>query len=81
MSGRLALEAAASAGDQIEDENAERDHEKEVNEAAGDVETESQDPQNENDYEDGPEHGVLLRPAAPQGRTPGRTLKPFELGS
>jgi hypothetical protein len=51
---------AASAGDEVEDEYDERYHQQQMDEAAGNVEAESEQPQDQNNYEDGPEHFIPL---------------------
>src|SRR5260370_34959244 len=43
-------------GDQVDDQDDHGNDEKEVNQAACDVEAEAKNPQNEQDYKDSPEH-------------------------
>jgi hypothetical protein len=46
----------ASSGYQIKDQDDQRNHQQEMNEAAGDVKTESEKPENQQDHEYCPEH-------------------------
>ena len=45
-----------ASADQVDDQDDHSDDEKEVDQAAGDVEAETQDPQNQQNYKDSPEH-------------------------
>ena len=51
---------ATSAGDEVDDKDDQPHHEKKVNQAATDVEAESQEPQNQNDDKDCPKHGYTF---------------------
>jgi hypothetical protein len=46
--------------DQVDDQDDHGDDEKKVNQAAGDVEAETQEPQDQNDYKNCPEHRILF---------------------
>jgi hypothetical protein len=60
----LASPAAPAAGDQVEDQNDQRYNQQKVNQAAGYMEAETQQPQNQENYENCPKHGCAL--SAPQ---------------
>jgi hypothetical protein len=45
-----------ASGDQLDDKHYYRDHQEDVNQTAGDVETEAQKPQDQQDYENRPKH-------------------------
>jgi hypothetical protein len=49
----------AAAGDKVDDENDDRNHEEQVDEAACDVQAEAEEPEDNKDYEDCPEHGGI----------------------
>ena len=51
---------AATARDQIDDQHNQGDHQQEVNQATRDVEAEAQQPHNQQDHKNGPEHGDPL---------------------
>lgn len=57
-------ENAPSSGHQVEDQDRERNHEQQVNQAARDVEAEAQEPQKQNEYENCPKH-IHLASALP----------------
>jgi hypothetical protein len=46
-----------AAGEKVEDKNDDRNHEKQVDEAARDMQAEAEKPEDNEDYEDCPEHG------------------------
>src|SRR5215472_15799534 len=46
----------AAPGDELDNQHHDRDHQQEVDQAARNVETETQYPQNEKNHEDRPEH-------------------------
>ena len=52
-----ASESAAASGEQVEDQDDYGHDQQKVNESAGDMEAETEEPQNQHDYEDCPEHG------------------------
>jgi hypothetical protein len=49
-------QGASSARNQVEDQNYDCDDDQEVNQGATDVESEAEQPQNEENYEDCPKH-------------------------
>ncbi len=51
-----ASEVAPSSGQQVEDQDNHRYHQQEVNQAAGNMKAEAQEPQNQNDDKNCPEH-------------------------
>jgi hypothetical protein len=53
---RLASSTAPPSDHQVEDQNAHGYDQKNVNQAAGDVETKTQEPQNEKNYKNRPKH-------------------------
>jgi hypothetical protein len=54
--GHSALQSATASGDQVDDQNDQRDHQQKVNQAAGYVKAEAQNPQDQKDDENCPEH-------------------------
>jgi hypothetical protein len=56
----LASVIAPSSCHQIEDKDDECNYQEKVNQAAGNMETEAQEPQNKNDYKNRPKHGFSL---------------------
>jgi hypothetical protein len=52
----LASEITAPPGDQVDDQDNERYDQQKVNQAAGDMEAETQQPENEKDDKDCPKH-------------------------
>jgi hypothetical protein len=60
----------APAGHEVDDEDHERDYEQQVNQAACNVQTESQEPQDQQNYKYGPEQGCspfkVERPEGPK---------------
>jgi hypothetical protein len=46
----------SAPADQLNEQNDDGDHQQHMNEVAGDVEAESQKPQDQQDYENGPKH-------------------------
>lgn len=50
------LQRTPASGDQVEDQDDQRDHQQKVNQTSGDVETETQKPQDQNDDENCPKH-------------------------
>jgi hypothetical protein len=61
----MALQTAASPSDEVIDQNDDRNHQKNVNQAAGHMKAEAQEPQNNKYYKDGPEHTFSSTPQAP----------------
>ena len=59
--GRFPGSKCAAAGDQVDDENHNGYHEQKMDQAAGDVQAESQEPKHNENYEDRPKHGCLFR--------------------
>lgn len=55
LGAQAALQSAAS-GNQVDDQHNQGDDQQKVNQSAGDVEAEAQDPQNQKDDEDCPKH-------------------------
>lgn len=53
--------SAAAAGDQVDNQDDQSDHQQNVNQAACNVKAESQQPQDHENHEDCPEHTFLLR--------------------
>jgi hypothetical protein len=51
---------AASASDEVEDKDDDGEDEKQVDKRAADVKAEAQQPKDEENYDDGPKHGVDL---------------------
>jgi hypothetical protein len=47
-----------ATGDQVDDQHDNGDDQEQVNETAGHVKAESQDPEDQQDYEDCPEHAI-----------------------
>jgi hypothetical protein len=56
LRAHVTLNCTTPPGEQIKDQNGQGDYEQNVNQTAGDVETESQKPQDENYDEDCPKH-------------------------
>ena len=58
--GRLSrgLESSTSSGDQVEDKYDQREHQQEVDQPAAEVEAETEEPQDQNDYKNCPEHRI-----------------------
>jgi hypothetical protein len=61
---QAALQRTPASGDQVEDQDGQRDHEQKVNQTSGDVETETQKPQDQNDDENCPKHIFSLASGA-----------------
>jgi hypothetical protein len=57
---RTALQNGSASGDQVEDQDDQRDYQQNVNHAAGYVKAEAQEPQKQNDDKDCPKHIYLL---------------------
>jgi len=57
---RFGLESASAPGEEVEDQDCQGDDEQYMNQSAGNVEAESQKPQDQNDDKDGPEHSQYL---------------------
>jgi len=55
-SALLASESTPASGQQVEYQDDQRQNQEKVNHAAGNMETEAQQPQNENNYKDCPKH-------------------------
>jgi hypothetical protein len=71
----FALETS-TARDQVVDQHDYRDYDQNVNQAATDVERESQEPQNEKNYKDRPKHDCSFAICAPGIRAGyGRALR------
>jgi hypothetical protein len=56
----LASEYTPASGQQVEDQDDYRQYQEQVNEAAGDMEAEAQEPENHENYEQCPKHILLL---------------------
>jgi hypothetical protein len=50
------LERASAAGDQVEDQEDDRENQQDVDQTAGDMKSETEEPENEQDYKDCPKH-------------------------
>jgi hypothetical protein len=61
---QAALQRTTASGDQVEDQDDQRDHQQKVNQAPGYVETEAQNPQDQNDDEKCPKHIFSLASGA-----------------
>ena len=72
----LASESASSACHQVEDQNDQRHNEQKVNQATGNMKTEAQKPQNQNDDKNCPEHRYLSSCIAGAGEPEARSLTP-----
>jgi hypothetical protein len=49
-------ESSAASGDEVEDQDNQGDDQQQVNQGAGDMKAEAQQPKNQNDYENCPKH-------------------------
>jgi hypothetical protein len=58
---QLASQNTTTSSDQVEDQDDQREHQKEMNQAASDVKAEAQKPQNQNDHKNCPKH-IHLHP-------------------
>jgi demethoxyubiquinone hydroxylase (CLK1/Coq7/Cat5 family) len=58
----LGLENAAASGDKVEDQNDQCYEQQKVNQAAGNMKAEAQQPKNQNDHKNSPEHMHLFNP-------------------
>jgi hypothetical protein len=56
----LASEISPASGQQVEDQDDHRQYQEQVNEAAGNMEAEAQEPENHKNYEQCPKHILLL---------------------
>ena len=61
-----ASQSAPSSGDQIEDQNDHSDHQQKVNQTAGDMKAESQQPQDHENHKDCPKHTFSFASRAPR---------------
>lgn len=57
---QAASQGAPASAEQVEDQDDQSCNQQQVNQTAGDVETEAQCPQNQNDHKDCPKHNLLL---------------------
>ncbi len=55
----MRVSQGATAGYEIDDENHQRDYEEQVNQAACNMETKSQEPEDQEDYKNRPKHSYL----------------------
>jgi hypothetical protein len=76
LSGELPLQAllvlqdTASSGYQVEDQDDHGEHKQKVNQAAGKMKGEPQEPQHQKNHEDCPEHTFPLAQRAPGKQSP-----------
>jgi hypothetical protein len=68
----LASETGSASGYQVEDKNDHRQYQEKVNESAGHMEAETEEPENQKNHKDCPEHNYSL--AAPRAHESRKTL-------
>jgi hypothetical protein len=72
-SGSLASETPTPAGDQVDHQDYQRNHKEQVNQATRNVQAKAQNPKNQQNDKNRPEHtNPLFAFAAPETQDPGR---------
>jgi hypothetical protein len=62
----MGISQAAAAADQVEDQHDDSDHDKNVNEPAANMKRKAEQPQNQQNYKNCPEHSSPLSHAGPE---------------